>query len=42
MNARTASAAASKEVPANQSKRFGPWAGAYIQGARIAPSESEP
>ena len=42
MNARTASAAASREVPANQSSRFGPCAGAYIHGARIAPSASEP
>ena len=42
MNARTASAAARKEVPANQSSRRGPSAGAYIHGARIAASESEP
>ena len=42
MNARTARAAARSEVPANQSSRFGPAAGAYIQGARIAPREREP
>ena len=39
MNARTARAAASSDVPANQSRRRGPSAGAYIQGARIAPSD---
>ena len=42
MKARTARAAARREVPANHARRLGPAGGAYTHGTRIAPSESDP